>query len=236
MAAQDALVTLDDTTVVRRQFAHQLVHQPRFADPGIPLNAYHLRVTLTCEAPTLAQCPNLIITSCQWRQTRRLGRLEAADPWNGAVKSPNPLRSKSLKVSISQIDEREGIPTKSSCRVPNDNVTWAAKLLNPAGQVHNIAKHMQFEHGHCTGCDTDAAADIQPRGNWYFRHSLAYLDCHPQCLIGVILVPHLEAETNTNAISFLLRNYLIMPGSDFSTDIQILCEKGCVALIAKLMS
>ena len=47
LAAQHALVALDDTTVVRRHFVHQFSHQPRLADPCIPFDANHLSVALT---------------------------------------------------------------------------------------------------------------------------------------------------------------------------------------------
>ena len=47
LAAQHALIALDDTMLVRRHFVHQFSHQPRFADPCIPFNAHHLSVTLT---------------------------------------------------------------------------------------------------------------------------------------------------------------------------------------------
>jgi GMP synthase-like glutamine amidotransferase len=44
-----------------------------------------------------------------------------------------------------------------------------------------------------------------------------------------------ESETNANAISFLLRNFLIVLDNDLSAGTQILGEESCVALIAKSM-
>ena len=44
-----------------------------------------------------------------------------------------------------------------------------------------------------------------------------------------------ESETNANAISFLLRNFLIVLDNYLSAGTQILGEESCVALIAKSM-